>query len=116
MSSRSPAKRLKRDQERNLVKYKHHLEMLGAAFCRETELLPKETCLRVAMVTDERGMPSGAKYWYEKNEVKKISDADVQEAGDMIDLLRAVLDNYEKPEEMKELVSSIKTLVDRYVK
>lgn len=116
MSSRSPKNQLARQQKRNLLKYQQHLEVMGAAFCKATDLKPEETCLRVAMTHDERGLPSGAKYWYEKNEVRTLDKMDLQEAGDMIDLLRAVLEVHEKPEEMKELVTSIKTLVDRYVK
>jgi len=46
-------KHLKQLRKRESLKMAHHLESLGAAFCRETGLTPSETSLVTA--TDEKG-------------------------------------------------------------
>ena len=47
------SKHLKHLKKRETLRMSHHLESLGAAFCRETGLTPSETSLVTA--TDDKG-------------------------------------------------------------
>ena len=47
------SKHLKTLRKRESLKMSHHLEVLGAAFCRETGLIPSETSLVTA--ADDKG-------------------------------------------------------------
>src|SRR5690348_5264668 len=102
MAKKSAARQKREAMDRQVSKMKSHIEMLGAAFCKETDLLPSQTCLRTDMATDEFGRPAGLKYWFEKLELKKVDDVREPELKEMFHLLLCVQKGFDAKEDLTQ--------------
>lgn len=110
------SRQVQRAHNKQFVKLKQHIEKLGAAFCKETDLLPHQTCLRVDTVQTEDGTPAGMKYWYEKNELKKIDDLREPELKEMFHLLLSVQKGFDGKEDLSQVIEFIRDFTSRYEK
>lgn len=97
-------RQIKLMQGRKALKLVSHIERLGAAFCKQTNLNPEE----VVLLSAERPL-GGHKYWYEKRSEHKTDD----EVKYMFSMLTAIAE-VKDGQQLGSIVADVRDFINLY--
>lgn len=74
MAKKTLKRQMKEIEERNSKRFKYHLEMMCAAYIKQTNIPADQACLKVQTEKDETGKEVSIKYYFEKYERTETAD------------------------------------------